>query len=95
MGDEVNIQPNVRVMSKVQLKEKVNQVVETYEDTFTTRDIMNEIKPFTSNKMSIEPNRLQQYIRQTGKASFDKSRKEWVKLSPETMRTQENDRGRK
>ena len=48
------------------------------EHSQSNKDLQDFIKEIPHNRISLTPQRLQQYIRQSGKAEFNKSVKEWI-----------------
>ena len=66
------------VKTRADVKIKIGEWIDKREEPFTTQQVKEEISPQAPNVM-LSPNRLTKYIRSTGKADFDKAKKQWGK----------------
>ena len=64
------------VKTRAEVKLKIGEWIDKREDPFTTNEVREDIKPMANN-IRLNPNRLTNFIRSTGKAEYDKSKKLW------------------
>ena len=67
------------VKTRIGLKIRIKKFVEEQTEPFKTMDVQLFSKKVTSN-IIISPQRLQNYIRQSGGIKFNKSNKTWIPI---------------
>ena len=70
------------VKTRTELKAKLKEWIINRDEPFTTEEVKQELKKYT-NYISLSSNRLQNYIRATSTADYDKKREKWnIRLKP-------------
>jgi hypothetical protein len=64
------------VKTKTEVKLLIGKYIDGQTKPFTTQELKEEIAPQAGN-IHLAPNRLVKFIQSTGKAEFDKKKKEW------------------
>ena len=64
------------VKTKTEVKLIISRWITEQDKPFTTQELKEEIAPQAGN-IHLAPNRLVKFIQSTGKAEFDKKKKEW------------------
>ena len=70
------------VKTRTDVKIKIAEFIESNNRSFSTQEVKEYLMPLSSN-INLSSNRLTKFIRSTGKAEFDKSKRIWnVRLKP-------------
>jgi len=70
------------VKTRTDVKIKIAEFIESNNRSFSTQEVKEYLMPLSSN-INLSSNRLTKFIRGTGKAEFDKSKRIWnVRLKP-------------
>lgn len=66
-----------KITSKNLMKDRIRELVINKKTKFKTNDIMRELKPSLTNKITMPSNRVTKYINQNKEVHFDKKIKMW------------------
>jgi len=61
--------------SKIEVKKEIARIIPTLNPNFKTREVTQKLD--AKKTINVHNNRVAQYIKQTGQANFNKTKKEW------------------